>query len=537
MKVSTIMRQPPAFGQPSLRRDDYAMALGEQARHTRPNKIAQVTFVPYEHPVRVAFVGLGRIYDLNVRGYVGNPDVEVVALVDPSPERRAQRQADWPAARTFASAAELASSGIEVDAVEALLPVGLHADGLVELLGFGWHVNLQKPICGELPDAQRMLDAAKASGRILRVMENYLFYEPLRKLKATIDSGQIGDVAGYHLKMVGSGNGGWDVPWSSFELQMDQMKRGRGIFVFDDGWHKLSTAIWLFGPVREVRAWIGNTAVGPGIDLDAPTTIIWEHDNGVRGVWDITLAMDMYLRSDYYTNDERWEITGSRGYARVNRCTGRGIQQPSLEVYADGEMRGYHALDDDWASSFRDSGRHWLRWLRTGEGPLLWSGEEAADVLRFALAAYASSASGGLGVNPRQVGLSSRSRSRVAWPADVGSGIRRLPYWPHAGEHPLRDGAGRDRAAGHRPRSGHQGARRRHRRGQTADSRDRRCPDHLCLPELRRRLFLRPGRDGAVHVPGGGDRHADLDQDAPAALSRLGGDARPAARGRGREPV
>ena len=27
------------------------------------------------------------------------------------------------------------------------------------------------------------------------------------------------------------------------------------------------------------------------------------------------------------------------GYARVNRCTGRGIQQPSLEVYADGEMR------------------------------------------------------------------------------------------------------------------------------------------------------------------------------------------------------
>ncbi len=97
--------------------------------------------------------------------------------------------------------------------------------------------------------------------------------------------------------------------------------------------------------------------------------IAWEHANGVRGVWDITLAPDLYLRSDYYTNDERWEITGSKGFARVNRCTGRGIQQPSLEVYADGEMRGHHALDDDWASSFRDSGRHWLRWLRTGEGP------------------------------------------------------------------------------------------------------------------------------------------------------------------------
>ncbi len=81
-------------------------------------------------------------------------------------------------------------------------------------------------------------------------------------------------------------------------------------------------------------------------------------------------------------------------------CTGRGIQQPSLEVYADGEVQAFHALDDDWASSFRDSGRHWLRWLRTGEGPLWWSADEAVDVLRLALAAYESSASGGVGVAP-----------------------------------------------------------------------------------------------------------------------------------------
>jgi predicted dehydrogenase len=362
-----------------------------------------VTFVPYDRPVRAAFIGLGRIYDLNVRAYTGNPDVEVVALVDPSQDRRAQRQADWPGARTFASAAELASSGIGVDAAEVLLPVALHADGVAGLLGFGWHVSLQKPMCSDLGEAQRMLDAAKASDRVLRVMENYVFYEPLLKLKAAVESGEIGDVCGYHMKMVGSGLGGWDVPVSSWLWQWEQMKRGRGILVFDDGWHKLATALWLFGPVREVRAWIGTTAVGPGVDIDAPTTIMWEHDNGVRGVWDITLAMQMYLRSDYYTIDERWEITGSKGYARVNRCTGRGIQQPSLEIYRDGQMRGYHALDDDWASSFRDSGRHWLRWLHTGDGPLQWSGEEAVDVLRFALAAYASSASGGVGVSPAQV--------------------------------------------------------------------------------------------------------------------------------------
>jgi predicted dehydrogenase len=362
-----------------------------------------VGFEPYGRPVRVAFIGLGRIYDLNVRGYLGNADAEVVALVDPDEGRRAQRQADWPGAATFASARELAASGVEVDAVEVLLPVQLHADAVIAMLGHGWHVNMQKPMCNELAEARRMLDAAKASGRVLRVMENYLFYQPLRKLKAVAESGGLGRISGYHMKMVGSALGGWDVPISSWEWQWEQMKRGHGILVFDDGWHKFATALWLFGPVREVRAWVGSTSAGPGVDIDAPATIMWEHTSGVRGVWDITLAMEMYLRSDYYTNDERWEITGSRGYARVNRCTGRGIQQPSLEVYADGEMRGYHALDDDWASSFRDSGLHWLRWLHTGQGPLLWSGEEATDVLRFVLAAYASSAAGGIGVDPTQV--------------------------------------------------------------------------------------------------------------------------------------
>ncbi len=357
-------------------------------------------FTPYDRPVRAAIVGLGRIYDLNVRAYLDNPDAEVVALVDPSEERRQQRQADWPEARTFASAAELAASGLEVDAVEALLPIPLHADGVIELLGYGWHVNLQKPMCNDLADARRMLEAARAGGRQLRVMENYVFYEPLRKLKETVESGELGQVSGYHMKMVASGRGGWEVPGSTYDWQFQQAQRGRGVLVFDDGWHKLATAIWLFGPIAQVRAWIGNTEVIEGIGVDAPSTLVFEHRNGIRGVLDITLAVDMYLRSDYYTNDERWEVTGRRGFAWVNRCTGRGIQEPSLEVYVDGEMRSFHALDDDWASSFRDSGRHWLRWLHTGEGPLQWSGEEAVDVLRFALAAYKSSAAGGIGVDP-----------------------------------------------------------------------------------------------------------------------------------------
>ena len=336
----------------------------------------------------------------------------MVALVDANPVRREQRQPDWPDAATFSSLDELIASGLAVDAVEVLLPIVLHEAGATTCLEQGWHVNLQKPFANDLSSAQRILDAASRHQRQLRVMENYLFYEPLRKLKETLDGGEIGEISGYHMKMVASGRGGWDVPGDSYDWQFEQAQRGRGVLLFDDGWHKLSTALWLFGPVKEVRAWVGATEVIPGVSVDAPTTLLFEHESGVRGVWDITLAVDMYLRSDYYTNDERWEVTGRRGYARVNRCTARGIQQPSFEVYLDGEMRSQHALDDDWASSFRDSGRHWLRWLHTGEGPLSWSGAEALDVLRLALAAYESSDKGGVGVNPASLRTSVTSAVR-----------------------------------------------------------------------------------------------------------------------------
>jgi predicted dehydrogenase len=364
-----------------------------------------VAFTPIDRPVRTAIIGLGRVFDLNVRAYVDNPDAEIVAIVDTSELRRTQRQVDWPAARALASVEELISSDLEIDAVELLLPTTQNEEVVMACLARGWHVNLQKPFANDLTSASKMVRAAIQRDLQLRVMENYLFYEPLLKLKESVDSGELGSISGYHMKMVASGRGGWEVPGDSYEWRFQQARDGRGPLFFDDGWHKLSTALWLFGPVKEVRAWIGVTEVIPGIELDAPTTVIWEHENGVRGAWDVTLAFDMYLRSDYYTNDERWEVTGQRGFARVNRCTGRGIQEPSFEMYLDGEMRSFHALDDDWASSFRDSGRHWIDALRTGRGPLLWGAEEALDVLRLALAAYESSAKGGIGVNPKSLDL------------------------------------------------------------------------------------------------------------------------------------
>jgi predicted dehydrogenase len=347
------------------------------------------SFEPYDRPLRVGILGLGRVYDLTITGYRGNDDAEIVALCDRDMARVNERGAEWPDAARYDDLDEFLTA--DMDLVEILVPTPMHREIVCKVLEAGFHVNVQKPMARTLADADTMRETAERHGRVLRVMENFIFYEPLLRLKAIVDTEEIGAAAGFHMKMIATGRGGWDVPWDAYQWQFEQALDGTGILAFDDGWHKFSTAYWLFGPVEEVMAWVGRTEVVEGIVIDAPTTIMWRHTSGLQGTFDITFAPDMLMRSRYYSNDERFEVVGRRGWARVNQCTARGLHIPSLETYADGLTVGHHDLDDDWASSFRDQTRHALRVLRTGEGDLLWSADDARAVLAFNLAALESS--------------------------------------------------------------------------------------------------------------------------------------------------
>ena len=181
------------------------------------------------------------------------------------------------------------------------------------MLDAGYHVQVQKPLARDLEGADRMLAARRDAGATLRVLEDYLFFPPLVKMKELLDAGEVGDPLSVHMKIVATGRGGWDLTRESLEWQFEQSRDGRGMLVFDHGWHQLAVATWLFGPIRRVFAWLGSTEIMPGIEMDAPSTLVWEHDNGVRAVLDITFAIDMYFRSSHYTGDERIEVTGTRG--------------------------------------------------------------------------------------------------------------------------------------------------------------------------------------------------------------------------------
>jgi len=121
--------------------------------------------------LRIAFAGCGRISDLHRRGYVDNPDAELYAICDPDPATLQRRRVEWGVAQCYSSLDELLADP-SVDAIEILTPQLLHEEMVIKSLEAGKHVSVQKPMTTSLKSADRMLAAAKKSGRIGPALRN-----------------------------------------------------------------------------------------------------------------------------------------------------------------------------------------------------------------------------------------------------------------------------------------------------------------------------------------------------------------------------
>ena len=335
--------------------------------------------------LRVGIVGLGRIFDLNSLGYRDHPRVEVVALCDTREDLLRQRATLFPRA---ALCRDLQSFlALDLDLVDVLTPHPLHAEMVIAALRAGAHVSVQKPMAMTLGEADGMIAVARETGRTLRVFENFRFYPPLVRAKALLDEGAIGRPLHFRMKMVsGNHQDAWPVPPEATRWRQELARAGvAGPLVFDHGHHMLAVALWFFGEVRDVFARIETTTLPGGETVDAPASLLWRHRAPpVHGIWDITVAPAMRIRTDFYAGHEQFEIQGEAGIITVHRCSDRLLDEPALTVYRDGEVRAFHNIETDWGASFRLSTEHLVRVLLGEEDAVVLTAEAGCRVLEFA---------------------------------------------------------------------------------------------------------------------------------------------------------
>jgi predicted dehydrogenase len=336
--------------------------------------------------IQVGFIGCGRISDLHALGYREHPEAEIAAVSDLNPEIAATRAHAWGAGKVYDDYRKLLDDP-DIEAVEILTPQKLHEQMVCEAAAAGKHILIQKPMAIDLASADRMIAAAATSGKVYKVIENYIFYPPIVFAKHLLDAGEIGAPLTMRIKFISGSSGGWEVSNEAWAWRMQENAEGRGMQTFDHGHHMWSVACYFMGEIERVCAWIDSYDQ----IIDCPATIMWKYKGGVQyGTCDYTHAYEMHVPSDYYANDEWFELTGSKGIIQVRRCTGKINPGPVVSLFNGRTWTHCDQIESDWAAGFVASTHNFIAAIKGDEAPRL-SGPEARQILAFALAIQRSS--------------------------------------------------------------------------------------------------------------------------------------------------
>ena len=358
--------------------------------------------------LRAGIIGCGVIFDLNVLGYLNNPDVKITCLCNRTIAKAKEKVKKFNLDENipiYSDYREMLDKE-DIDVVEILLPHHLHAEATIYAAEKGIKgISVQKPMALTLDQADAMINACEKSGSILSIYENFLFAPHIKRANELLEQDYIGDPSSIRIKTAMGGKGGWKIPISAEEWRKQPEKVGgakKGSPVlFDNGWHDFVLAHWFFNEeIEKVFAWTDNYQ-----GLDAPAYVMFKYKQSFEhvvpqyGNMEFSIMPEMEIPSNYYPADEFIEIIASRGVMKINQGTSIGNKMSDSEIFApiviirDGKVETYTDFEKDWKYSFINATNHFIDVIKNKKNPIL-SGEQARYILKFNLAAIESAESG-----------------------------------------------------------------------------------------------------------------------------------------------
>jgi len=206
--------------------------------------------------IRVAVIGCGSIAKYrHIPEYAENPNVELVAFVDPIIER-AEHYAKEHGGKAYADYKEMLAE-VKPDAVSVCTPNYLHAEQSIEAAKAGAHVLVEKPMAVTDEEAAAMIEAAKANNVKLMVGHNQRFMPPHEKAKEILQTGVLGKVLTFRTSFGHPGPDAWSIDGAdSWFFRKEEAIMGA---MGDLGVHKSDLIRWMLDDeVSEVAAFVGT---------------------------------------------------------------------------------------------------------------------------------------------------------------------------------------------------------------------------------------------------------------------------------------
>ncbi len=202
-------------------------------------------------PFRIGFIGAGGIAQTHMKYLKMLSGVEIVAAADISKAALKRSKEQFDIAKTFSDYKAMLKESPEIEAVSICTPNGLHAENTIAALQAGKHVLVEKPMAMNAKEGQRMLDAAKKSGKQLVVGFQHRFDPKSKMIRDQIAAGELGKIVYVRAQALRRrGIPSWGV-FGRKDLQ------GGGPMI-DIGVHILEMAHYLIGSPRPISA-TGNT--------------------------------------------------------------------------------------------------------------------------------------------------------------------------------------------------------------------------------------------------------------------------------------
>jgi predicted dehydrogenase len=341
-------------------------------------------------PIRVGLIGSQFIASIHLEALRSVPYTEVVAVCSAT-EKNVKDFAEKHAIPRWFTDYRKMFEVPEIDMIVLGLPNDLHCDATLAAAAAGKHVVCEKPLCLNLAEADKMIEACKKAKVKLMYAEELCFTPKYVRIKQLVDERALGKI---HLVKQMEKHDGPHAGW------FWDVKRSGGGVMMDMGCHAIEFFRWLLGGPKGGKAKIKNVFADMGTYVHADktkgddnSTLILKMEDGCTAI-----AEESWTKPGGM--DDRAEVYGSDGVAFADLLRGNAIHTYSKKGYGyavekAGSTQGWSftIYEEAWNYGFPQEMAHFVSCVRDDKQPLC-TGEDGKAVLEVIFASYASAKEG-----------------------------------------------------------------------------------------------------------------------------------------------
>jgi myo-inositol 2-dehydrogenase/D-chiro-inositol 1-dehydrogenase len=336
-------------------------------------------------PVRVGLIGSQFISTIHAESLRACAQAELLAVASPTPGNARTFAKRHSIGHHFTDYRAMLAMG-EIDLVVVGAPNDLHCEMTLAASAAGKHVVVEKPLCLNLAQADRMIDACLQARVKLMYAEELCFAPKYVRLKNLLSSGALGTPI--LLKQSEKHDG----PHAAHFWDVD---RAGGGVAMDMGCHAIGFFRWMLDRPRiaSVYAQLSTSVHGAKTKGDDNAILILEFEDGVTA-----MAEESWTKMGGM--DDRAEVHGSLGVAYADLLQGSSILTYSALGYdyaveKSGSTKGWSftMVEELWNYGFPQEFTHFVDCVQHDKQPEV-TGEDGRAVLEALFAAYASAGAG-----------------------------------------------------------------------------------------------------------------------------------------------